>query len=274
MAHRTPFTFTLDLETHGAVDADRLRGNVERILDFLDASSIRATVFVVGELARDHPDLVRQVAAPGHEIAVHGWRHVPLAEVGAGLFVEETRRAKELLEELAEGPVVGYRAPTFSLVPDTPWAPDGLAELGFTYSSSVLPGRSPLYGYPDAPRSPFRWPSGLVELPVPVLRVAGVGFPLGGTYLRVLPWWVLARAVRGAAAEPVPMTYCHPYDFDPDEPFHVMEETGMLTSRLMWVGRRRMFDRISRLLADGSGPHLRDVVDRVDLTATAPGAAS
>lgn len=273
MADRTPLTFTLDVETHGPAEADRLRGNVEGILEFLDASSICATVFVVGELARDNPDLVRRVAAPGHEIAVHGWRHIPLAEVGPERFVEESRRAKELLEELVEGPVVGYRAPTFSLVPETPWAPEALAELGYTYSSSVLPGRNPLYGYPDAPRSPFRWPSGLVELPIPVLRVTGIGLPLGGTYLRVLPWWVLARTVRSSAMGPVPMTYCHPYDFDPDEPFHVMEETGVLTSRLMWVGRGRMFDRMARLMADGSGPPLRDLVDGVDLSVTAPGVA-
>ena len=139
------------------------------VLDFLDAREVRGTFFVVGETAEAHPELVREVAARGHEVGLHGWRHQPLTELTADAFRADAQRGKDLLEELTGAPVLGFRAPTFSLVPESRWAVDVLADTGFTYSSSVLPARSPLFGDPTLPTTPFRWPNGLVELPCPVV---------------------------------------------------------------------------------------------------------
>src|SRR5204862_2870610 len=179
-------TFTLDLEDHRQSDADEIRypAVTRSVLDFLDARGVRGTFFVVGETAEAEPELVREVAARGHEIALHGWRHVPLTELDAPGFRADVIRGKALLEELAGRPVVGFRAPIFSMVPESRWTTEVLADVGFTYSSSVLPAKNPLFGDPSLPITPFRWPSGVVELPCPVVRVGPIGLPyLGGVHL-------------------------------------------------------------------------------------------
>src|SRR4051794_3053912 len=136
-----PITFTLDLEDHRPDEQAELRyPTVTRsVLEFLDRRGIIGTFFVVGIVAEAEPDLVRDVAAAGHEVALHGWEHIPLVDLDPERLRRDLTRGKELLEDLSGGPVVGYRAPTFSLVPSTTWATDVLHEAGFTYSSSVLP---------------------------------------------------------------------------------------------------------------------------------------
>jgi polysaccharide deacetylase family protein (PEP-CTERM system associated) len=210
---------------------------------------VRGTCFVVGELAAAHPDLVRDVAAAGHEVALHGWHHVPLTDLDAATFSAGTRRGKTLLEDLTGRPVVGYRAPSFSLVPASSWAVEELAALGFAYSSSALPARSPLFGWPGLPRRPFRWESGLLELPVPVTTIAGItNAYLGGAYLRVLPPSVVRAGLRRAGDDELLWTYCHPYDFDPDEPFATRPGLSRRASRILWINRSRMLGRVTRLL--------------------------
>ena len=143
-----PVTFTLDLEDHRPDDSvpSRYEQVMARALPFLEERNVIGTVFVVGRLAAASPGLIREVAAAGHEIALHSWAHVHLTEQTPAEFAEETRRGKDLLEDLAGQEVVGFRAPTFSLVSASQWAVDVLTEQGFTYSSSVLGAANPLYG--------------------------------------------------------------------------------------------------------------------------------
>ncbi len=200
------------------------------MLDFLDARAVRGTFFVVGETAEAHPELVREIAGRGHEIGLHGWRHQPLTELDPESFRADVARGKALLEELdAARRSSGSGRPTFSLVPDSRWAVDVLVDTGFTYSSSVLPARSPLFGDPSLPTTPFRWPNGLVELPCPVVRAGGLGLPyLGGVYLRAIPGRASSLARRSVGRDQLLWIYCHPYDFDPDEEFWVVPDAGRL----------------------------------------------
>lgn len=262
-----PVTFTLDVEDHREHAGHEIRYPrlTREVLDFLDARDVKGTFFVVGEVADAQPALVREIAARGHELALHGWRHVPLTELEPGAFRADVTRGKALLEDLAGTAVGGFRAPTFSLVRQSRWAVDVLADAGFTYSSSVLPATSPLFGDPALPTTPFRWPNGLPELPCPVVRGGPVGLPyLGGVYLRVLPGLASAAVRAVVGRKQLLWIYCHPYDFDPLEPYWVVPDAGSLGSRLLWYNRRRTFAKVERLLRGRRGLPLGQRLHEVD----------
>jgi polysaccharide deacetylase family protein (PEP-CTERM system associated) len=260
VAASTPLiTFTADVEDYAPPgEALRAPDVIDQLLEFLAARSIRGTFFVVGELAASMSSAVRAIAAGGHEIGLHGWQHRPLPEIEAATLLADLRRGRDTLEQLAQQPVIGFRAPMFSLVPDAHAALDALVESGFTYSSSVLPARSMLWGDPTAPRHPFRWPNGLHELPCPIATFAGLANPyLGGAYLRVLPHAFVRFGLARSSPEEILWLYCHPYDLDAGEPFRPRPELGRF-SRLMWLGRSRMLRKIDKVLAGRSAPPLRE----------------
>ena len=258
----TPVTFTLDFEDLRTSPAQesRVEYATSVILDRLAELDIRGTIFCVAEVAQREPDLVRRMTELGHEIAVHGLQHTPIDLLGADRFRAQTIRAKEILEDLCGSRVTGFRAPQFSVIPETAWAIDTLLDLGFEYSSSVLPVATLMYGWAGAPRTPFRWTNGLIELPVPVVTIAGHSIPfLGGAYMRVLPTAVRRRGVRTSPADAVLWTYCHPWEFDPDEAFYVYEHGGWAVSRIGWLNRGGMLRRVERSLSVSGAP-LREMV--------------
>jgi peptidoglycan-N-acetylglucosamine deacetylase len=262
-------TFTLDLEDHRAgpdVPARHPR-IVHDLLERLDGLGVRGTFFVVGTLAEAEPDLVRAIADAGHELALHDWDHTQLDRTDPDTLRATAKKGREVLGELAGTDVVGYRAATFSLTESTAWATEVLADVGFRYSSSVLAAANPLYGFPGAPSRAFRWPSGLAELPAPLADLRFTRVPLGGTYLRVLPARLLRTRLQGTD---VPFVYCHPYDFDPEEPFWWEPVAGRLAP-LLWVGRRRLWGKIERLL-EHAGPPLAERIELLGELPTFPGA--
>ncbi|MGK2929705.1 MAG: DUF3473 domain-containing protein [Acidimicrobiales bacterium] len=255
------FTFTLDLEDHRSSpsQAPRHAPVVHDLLERLEAIGVQGTFFVVGTLAESEPELIRTIAAQGHELALHDWDHTQLDRSDPDTLRATATKGREVLGDLAGTEIRGYRAATFSLTADTVWATDVLAEVGFTYSSSVLAAANPLYGFPEAPRHAFGWPSGLLELPAPLADLGVTEVPLGGTYLRILPAALLRRRL---GTTDVPFVYCHPYDFDPDEPFWWEPVAGKLAP-LLWVGRGRLWSKMQVLLAD-AGPPLGERVAALD----------
>lgn len=256
--------FTIDVEDP-RVDMDReyrVRKNVDAVLQWLDERSIRGTAFVVGTLAQQDPDLVRVIANHGHEIGLHSWTHTPLEKHSPADLTADLSRGRALLQDLAQQPVNGFRAPIFSLTERTPWAPAAITSVGFTYSSSVLPARNPLFGLPTAPRTPFRWETGLLELPSPVGSVGPLEVPfLGGTYLRLLPKRTTRRLLAAHSDDVVYWTYCHPWDFDAKEDLAKYPETSWPATVLCYVGRKRMFKKLESALRDVSTARLGDIAD-------------
>jgi peptidoglycan/xylan/chitin deacetylase (PgdA/CDA1 family) len=251
-----PVTVTFDLEDSRSSPSQEPRyvSMSHRFLEFIEERGITATVFVVGEIARSHANLVRRVGEGGHELGLHGLRHVALSEVGPARLAGELREGRELLEQAAQVPVRGFRAPIFSLTPATEWAVEQIGAAGFAYSSSVVPSANPLHGWPGAPREPCRWQNGLLELPCPVGGAGRLSIPfLGGIYLRYVPLALTRRFLRALGAAAVPWTYTHPYDIDPDEPFFVMPHAGWLTSRIVHTRRGATLARLDAVLAAGGG---------------------
>jgi polysaccharide deacetylase family protein (PEP-CTERM system associated) len=200
----------------------RVIGNTERILALLAEARVKATFFVLAWNAERHPALPRMIAAAGHEIASHGYAHRLAYEVGQEAFRADVERSKKLLEDLTGQEVVGYRAPSFSVTQRSLWAIDVLLDLGFRYDSSILPVRDQLYGIPNAHRFPYtitRERQSLTEFPVSTVRVAGRTLPLGGAYLRLLPYACTRFGLRRIEAEGrSAMLYVHPWELDPEQP--------------------------------------------------------
>lgn len=250
----SPVLFTLDVEDHTQKYSPdgRYVSNTLQLLEGLGAAGVRGTCFFVGRVAEAAPELVREAVSHGHEIACHSWAHRPLDMDEPINFRNETLRAKLILEDLSGKQVTGFRAPIFSLIPRTLWALDVLHELGFTYSSSVLPASNPLYGFKQAPRFPFKWTCGLAELVCPVADIGPARLPyLGGVYFRYLPL-PLIRQLQARNAGTCNWTYCHPYDFDYEEPFVRFAGANLATSLLLWFNRRSALEKLKRILGDKS----------------------
>ena len=260
-------TFTMDLEDHRSDERSPCRypHNARVVLAFLNEQGIRATVFVVGNLVDEVPGLLREIAAAGHEIALHSYRHVTLEHESPESFRHELARSRTRLEQLTGLPIVGFRAPVFSLTSQSLWVVPVLSELGFQYSSSVLPARNPLHGFPGAPRRAFSWPGGLLEIPAPVIKLGPLWVPfLGGFYLRYLPLPLIQRWLNSALEGQAPWTYCHPYDVDPDEPFFRIRGASWWVSVLLWWNRRATLGKLQTLFADTNpGPASRPFAEQL-----------
>jgi peptidoglycan-N-acetylglucosamine deacetylase len=241
---------TIDVEDHTvAPQRPRFAEALEPLLDALDAKSIKATFFV-GELAVAERAYIEQLVAAGHEVGLHGHTHRHLPVMGERGFEDDVRRGVDALGDVLGTQPVGYRAPYFSLTRKTPWAPGVLQDAGFLYSSSVLPAWNPQGGFPGAPRHPFRWPCGLIELPSPVTGVGRFSLPLlGGAYVRLVPDALVRWAARGYSAENGGWTYSHPYDFDLGEEFFRRPGQSWPVAKLLFARRRHMLSRTTRLAA-------------------------
>lgn len=258
--------FTVDLEEYfqahalsnviGRSEWDYLPPRAEKstgvLLDFLDEREIEATFFVLGWVADRNPDLIREIADRGHEVASHGWSHHRADHLSREEFRSEARRSKELLEDLTGRAVRGYRAPSFSLVPGTEWALEVLAEEGYAYDSSVYPVRRPGYGYPGVSRNPFRveTPAGsILELPPATLTVAGLPLPAGGgAYFRHLPYSLTSGALRQMEEREVPgVFYVHSWEVDEHMP---RLPVGFIPEWRHYGRVDRMLERLHRLADD------------------------
>jgi len=250
--HVTAFADRLSADEWASYKS-RVEGNTERVLSRLAENNCHATFFVLGWVAEKYPQLIRRITEQNHEIACHSLQHRLVYQMTPAEFREDTCRAKQLLEDASGTPVRGYRAPSFSITPEIPWAFEVLAELGFTYDSSVFPVHHLNYGMPRAPRFPFRIDTAsgpIVEFPLPTLEVAGVRAPIGGgAYLRLLPYRYTRWAIRFFNQEEnhSACVYFHPWEIDPDQP----RMQGSLTARLRhYIGLRGMEVKLVRLMQD------------------------
>jgi polysaccharide deacetylase family protein (PEP-CTERM system associated) len=254
------FLFSVDLEDVRQMipDGERFRPRVpeltRRFLDWLDTHKSRATFFVVGDVARAYPELVREIHSRGHEVGCHSNRHIPLDRQTPDEFRRDVEAALEALAACGVQHVSGYRAPTCSLTATTRWAHDILAALGFTYSSSVLPARNPLYGWPEFGGRPQRLPSGLLEIPITVASFGPLRCPFAaGVYFRALPFPLVARAFRRALTHDAVTGYFHPYDIDAEQErfMHPGLNGSRLYNWLMYRNRGQVLSRLDRLVAGG-----------------------
>jgi polysaccharide deacetylase family protein (PEP-CTERM system associated) len=231
----------------------RVVQSTQKVLGLLDEARCKATFFTLGWVAENYPELIREIDARGHEVACHSDKHRRIFEMTAAEFREDTRVAKDRLEQIIGRKIIGYRAPSFSITQASLWAFEILVELGFRYDSSIFPVDHPNYGMRRGPRRPFRVPTArgvIVEFPMPTLSLGGARSPFGGgAYLRLLPYWYTRWGIRflnEKEGQPA-CVYVHPWEIDPEQP----RMKGSVTARMRhYLGLRGLETKLRGLLRD------------------------
>lgn len=258
--------FTVDVEEYFQVDAfrgtvsraewdvfpDRVGRCVDRLLGLLDLFGTRGTFFVLGWVADRHPGVVRRIAEAGHEVASHGWGHRPVTELSREEFRRSVAHSKSVLEDLTGRAVLGYRAPSFSILRGQEWALDVLVEEGYRYDSSHCrrqwrDGASDVLG--DEPALLEREGGRLLEIPISTAVVGGIRLPpTGGAYFRHLPYLLTSATLRRREREGAPgVFYIHPWELDPDQPRIPASPLARLRH---YRGIDRTLPRLKRLLQE------------------------
>ena len=279
---RFPAAFSVDLEDYYHPElirrnvatrdcAPRVEASAAPILDMLERRGVRATFFIVGEVVRSAPKLIERIVRAGHEVGCHTHTHLPLWEMTPDSFRAELKEFRSALRNaVGNVPCRGFRAPTFSMDRRTEWALKVLVEEGFTYDSSIVPIKGPLYGCPGAPLQIYR-PSPadlivedargpLVEFPAPVARLAGINVPVGGGfYLRAMPFFLYLRLVKKVLRDRPFFLYVHPWETDPGIPRFKLPGFARWAT---YTGISCMLGKIERLLGSIQFTTMSSVIEK------------
>lgn len=248
----------------------RVEGNCDAVLALFDAAGVKGTFFTLGWVAERYPALIKRIVAGGHELASHGYDHARVFTLTADQFAADLKHSRAILEDLGGTTVSGYRAPSFSIDPRTPWAHQILAEQGYAYSSSVAPVVHDHYGWPSSPRHPWRplADADLIEWPVTTARFAGRSLAAGGGFMRILPYGVTRWAIEQMNGEGHPaILYFHPWEIDPGQP---RVANAPLRSKLRhYSGLSAMSGKLQRMLGDFQWGRVDALIPSLSARATA-----
>lgn len=248
--------------------------NTKWFLEVLDQYNVKATFFILGEVAEKFPSLVRKIAESGHEIGAHGFTHKQIFQLSQEQFRKEIADCKKLLEDITSKPVFGHRAPAFSIITETKWALGVLSQEGFKYDSSVYPISSKRYGWPGFSKDicEIDLPSGqsIIEVPMSTVTILGKTLPVaGGGYIRHFPYAITKWAIKHIQKRRPVILYMHPYEIDTDArafdtehlsnkeknkvmKFHKMQQRNRskVAEKLIKLLREFEFTSINKILLD------------------------
>ena len=242
----------------------RIIPNICKTLNLLSKMNVKATFFVLGWVAERYPEVVKAIKEMGHEIASHGYAHKLIYEQTREEFATDVKKSIDILEEITGEKVLGYRAPSFSIVKETLWAWEVLAEMGIKYTSSVFPVKHDRYGILTVPRFPFaikvNEKDELIEFPLSTFRMLNRNIPIaGGGYLRLYPYWFIKKGIQkiNKAGKPA-IIYFHPWELDCSLP----RKKVNMVSRLRYYGNLTLTERkIKILLEDFEFTPVKEVLE-------------
>ncbi len=247
----------------------RVERNTRALLELFHEREVACTFFVLGWVAERYPGLIREIAASGHEVACHGLTHELVYRQTPEVFLAETRRAKQVLEDTVQAPVIGYRAASYSIVNQSIWALDILADLGFQYDSSIFPVRHDRYGIPGSPRIPHRMSlqggKAIVEFPLSTYRMVKYDVPVaGGGYFRLFPYAFSRYALNQInERDGAPFIfYLHPWEIDPDQP---RIKAGLISRFRHYNNLKRCRARLEALISEFQFDTARSVLQGLGL---------
>jgi len=243
----------------------RVENNTRKLAELLAKHDTKATFFVLGWVAERYPGLVKLLVGQGHEIASHGYGHELITGQTPGMFRDDVRKSKRILEDICGKQVYGYRAPSFSITKDTKWAIPILIEEGYLYDSSIFPVLHDRYGMPDATPTIhlLRGEAGCIwEVPPSTTSILGIRLPVaGGGYFRLFPYPILRQLLKRIerAGHPLVM-YLHPWELDPDQP---KMQGSCLSMFRHYINLHKTEDRLRSLLADFCFTSIREALEPV-----------
>lgn len=249
----------------------RVESNTLKLLDLFDEHRVKATFFILGWVAERKHDLVLEIAKRGHEVACHGYSHQLVYNQTPEVFQQETVRAKNIIEDIIQQQVRGYRAASYSITEKSQWALDILAEVGFVYDSSIFPVHHDRYGMPDTPEHPYklRTPAGnsIIEFPLSTAKIINYRLPVaGGGYFRLYPYWLSKAGLKQINRQQKPFIfYLHPWEIDPEQP---RISAGWFSRFRHYNNLDKCEDRLRSLMADFQFSTAWDVLNDLGLADT------
>lgn len=256
--NKNVFLFSVDLEDVRLRMRDsgkykpRVEELVEKYLEFLNKHKSKATFFTVGDIPQNYPGLIKTIVSEGHEIACHSNKHIPVAHQTKDEFKKDLLQNVDSLVAAGASDIMGYRAPVYSITPACEWAFEVLTDLGFKYSSSVLPAKNPLFGWQGFGEAPKKMNKQLWEIPVSVRGHKYLNVPFaGGIYFRVLPMRMIKKSFEKHFSEGLAVTsYFHPYDIDNEQEkfMHPGINDNYFYNSLMYYNRKNVFNRLDDVM--------------------------
>lgn len=239
---------------HGAKPDASVVDNTLCTLKLLAETKNKATFFVLGTVAEYYPDLVKEILSQEHEVATHGYAHNLVYKLSPQEFEDDLKKSLDYLAKAECSQIFGYRAPYWSITKKSLWALEVLQKLGLKYDSSIFPIKRGLYGIPDANRHAHQIRDGLWEFPPATIRILGINLPIaGGGYLRMVPYSIIASAIRKSHGQQSRVFYFHPYELDPTDIQlkHKVRSPGTLVYRFQQkLGRGGNPEKLKKLLTE------------------------
>jgi len=252
----------------GAVES-KLGHEVNVILDLLASHNIKATFFVVGKIAEKYKQLLKTIDKQGHEIASHGYAHVPIGTQTPEQFKKDLQLSIKILQDIIGKKVCGYRAPGYSITRDTWWALKIIKECGLRYDSSVYPVSVKIFtrgGVANCSDEPFCVDDQLLEFPLATLKVFGLKVPVATTaYFRILPYFISRWAIRhlNRSGKMVTLNF-HTWEFGKDQPKLKLPFPQNLKT---YYNLSKMIDRFKLLIHDFEFVNFKEVMLKYETNA-------
>jgi len=198
----------------------RIIKSTERILNLLSKNNIKATFFILGWIAENYPNIVREISSKGHEIGSHSYSHILIYKNNREDFDRDLTKSIDIIQSITNKKICAFRAPGFSINKDTLWAFEILAKREILIDSSIFPAARIHGGIKDVHFDhPFliKTKYGLIkEFPINMFKFGNFKWPFsGGGYFRLTPSVILIPLWKNSDYI---MTYFHPRDFDFDQP--------------------------------------------------------
>ncbi|MFC6952960.1 XrtA system polysaccharide deacetylase [Halorubellus litoreus] len=198
----------------------RAEKNTRSILEMFEKHDVTATFFVLGWVAERAPDLIRDIEAAGHEVASHGYGHELLYELSREELRADLEHAHDVLSDLVDQPIRGYRAPAFSI---TERAIQELERLGYTYDSSshdaVVHDRYRSLDFTSDEVFVTPEETTMTEAQLSTIELLGRNIPwAGGGWFRFIPYKIFRRGVERISKRQPYIFYIHPWELDTEQP--------------------------------------------------------